>query len=71
MWLYISVYGLSLLRAMTLWGMAFLAVCLAAGGDSGCSGPVPVLPRSSLAAGLALWLAFSFVNIDRRIADYK
>ncbi len=70
MWLYISVYGLSLLRAMTLWGMAFLAVCLAAAGLRLFRPGFRFFPVF-LAAGLALWLAFSFVNIDRRIADYN
>jgi hypothetical protein len=70
MWLYISVYGLSLLRALTLWGMALAAISLAA-----------ALLRLFLpgfrffpvffAAGLSLWLVFSFINIDRRIADYN
>lgn len=70
MWLYISVYGLSLLRALTLWGMAFLAVCLAAAGLRMFRPGFRFFPVF-LAAGLVLWLAFSFVNIDGRVADYN
>ncbi len=70
MWLYISVYGLSLLRALTLWGMAFLAVCLAAAGLRLFWTGFRFFPVF-LAAGLSLWLAFSFANIDGRIADYN
>ena len=68
--LYISEYGMTLLRAMTLWGMALTAVCLAAAGVK--------LVRCEFrffgvlfAASLAGWIIFNGINIDARIAEHN
>lgn len=68
--LYILAYGLSLLRAMTLWAMAFIAVCLALAALRIWRPGFKFWPFFA-AIGLAGWLMFNFVNIDARIADYN
>jgi hypothetical protein len=70
MQLYISVYGMSLLRAMTLWAMAFIAVCLALAAVKVRRPAFRFWPFFA-AVGLAGWIVFNFVNIDARIADYN
>ena len=70
MGLYIGVYGLSLLRVLTLFGMAFIAICLAAAflkllRPGRCFFPV------FLAAGVGLWVLFSFFNTSALIANYN
>lgn len=70
MCLYISAYGLSILRALTLWGMAFIAVLLAAAGVKLFRPQTRFWPVF-LAAGLAGWIVFSYINIDARIAEYN
>lgn len=68
--LYILAYGLSVLRAMTLWAMAFILCCLALA----C---VKVLRPSFrfwpwfAAIGLAGWIAFNLANVDARVADWN
>ena len=68
--LYISVYGLSLLRALTLLGMAFIAVCLAAAAIKVLRQDFAFF-RVFFTAGIALWIAFNFLNVDARIAEYN
>lgn len=70
MCLYISAYGLSILRALTLWGMAFIAVLLIAAGVKVFRPQTKFWPVF-LAAGLAGWLVFSYINIDARIAGHN
>lgn len=68
--LYISVYGMSLLRAMTLWAMAFIAVCLVLAAVKVWETAFRFWPFFA-AIGLAGWIIFNFVNIDARIANYN
>lgn len=68
--LYISVYGMSLLRAMTLWAMAFIAVCLVLAAVKVWRPAFRFWPVFA-ALGLAGWIIFNFINIDARIADYN
>jgi len=70
MCLYISVYGMSLERAMTLWGMAFTAVCIAAAAVKTLKPSFRFWPVF-FAVGVSLWLVFSFIGIDGRIADWN
>ncbi len=68
--LYISAYGMSLLRAMTLWAMAFIAVCLVLAAFKVWRPDFRFWPVFA-ALGLAGWIVFNFLNIDARIADYN
>ncbi|NCB52239.1 MAG: DUF4173 domain-containing protein [Clostridia bacterium] len=68
--LYISVYGMSLLRAMTLWAIAFIAVCLILAAYKVWRPAFRLWPVFA-ALGLAGWIVFNFINIDARIADYN
>lgn len=68
--LYIMEYGLSLLRAMTLWAMSFIAVCLIAAGVK-LIRPGFRFFGVFFALGLAGWIVFNCVNIDARIAEYN
>lgn len=68
--LYISAYGMSLLRAMTLWAMAFIAVCLIMAAVKVWRPAFRFWPVFA-ALGLAGWIVFNFINIDARIADYN
>lgn len=68
--LYISVYGLSFLRILTLWAMAVIAVCLVAAAVK--------LVRPSfrffqvfLAFTLCSWIVFNCLNVDALAADYN
>lgn len=70
MCLYISVYGLSFLRALTLFGIAFIAVLLIAAWIKVFRPQTRFWPVF-LAAGLSIWLVFAYVNIDARIAEYN
>ena len=68
--LYVSAYGLSFLRALTFWGMAVIALLMAAAA-------VKVFRRKFrfwpvlLTVVLVMWLAFSYANIDARVAEYN
>ncbi|MDR0514252.1 MAG: DUF4173 domain-containing protein [Coriobacteriaceae bacterium] len=70
MGLYVGGFGLTLLRALTVLGMAFIAVCLAAAAvkvfQEGFS-----FFRVFFTAGFALWIAFNYLNIDALIAGYN
>ncbi|MEG1632884.1 MAG: DUF4173 domain-containing protein [Oscillospiraceae bacterium] len=70
MQLYTDAYGMSLLRAMTLWAMAFIAVCLLLAGLRIWRPDFKFWPFFA-AVGLAGWIIFNFINIDARIADYN
>lgn len=70
MGLYIAAYGLSVLRMLTLLGMVFILVCLVA-----CT--VKTLAarfnffRVFFVSGVALWIAFNFLNVDLTLANYN
>ncbi|MDR2721860.1 MAG: DUF4173 domain-containing protein [Coriobacteriaceae bacterium] len=68
--LYIEVFGLSLLRALTLLGMAFIAICLVGVGVKVFKERF-VFFRVFFIAGISLWIAFNYINIDARIAEYN
>ncbi len=68
--LYILAYGMSLLRAMTLWAMAFIASSLILAAVK-IRRPAFRFWPAFAALGLAGWLVFNFINIDARIADYN
>ena len=70
MGLYVSAYGMSFLRALTFWGMAVIALLMIAAA-------VKVFRREFrfwpvlLSVVLVMWLAFSYANIDARVAEYN
>ncbi len=68
--LYILAYGLTLLRAETLWAMALIALCLALAALRVWRPGFRFWPFFA-AAGLFGWIAFNCVNIDARIAEYN
>lgn len=70
MGLYVGAYGLTLLRLLTLFGMAFTAVCLGAAALKAFR-PSLRFFRVLFAAGIALWLACNLFNVDALIADYN
>jgi hypothetical protein len=70
MGLYISVYGLSYLRALTLFAMFNIAVCLAAAGIK-LLRPSFGFFRVFYVCAVASWVIFSMSNICARIADYN
>lgn len=70
MFLYISVYGLSLLRAMTLWGMLVIAVSLIVAAVKTAKPDTSFFPLF-FAFTLSTWIIFNYINIDARIADYN
>ena len=68
--LYIQVYGLSLLRFVTLWGIGaiFMALLLTI---AKCLFPAFRLSVPLVALILCSWLALNFSNVDRQIARYN
>lgn len=70
MCLYIGAYGLSLLRAMTLLIMLWIALALLLAAYKTARPEKPVFP-ALFAAFLILWTAFSLSNIDARIAHFN
>lgn len=68
--LYISQFGLTLLRVLTLWGIAmiFLALLMAA---AKCMRPALRLCPALCAVVLSGWVALNLCNIDLRIAQYN
>ena len=68
--LYTAAYGLSLLRAMTLWAMAFISVCLVLAALRVWWDRFRFWPFFA-AVGLAGWIVFNFINIDARIAAHN
>ncbi len=70
MLLYIGAYGLSLLRCMTLLIMVWIAVSLICAFVKTRRPDFKVFPVLA-AAGLAGWILFNYVNIDRVIASHN
>lgn len=70
MCLYIGVYGLSLLRAMTLLIMLWIAAALILAGIKTARPEKHVFP-ALLTGFLVLWAAFSLCDIDSRVADFN
>lgn len=67
--LYIQCYGLTLLRVLTLWGIAMIAAALILS-IVRCFRPFQ-LGRSILALWLAAWVALNLVNLDGVIARWN
>ena len=68
--LYILAYGLSMLRAMTLWAMAFILLCLVLAAVKVLRPGFKFWPWFA-ALGLYGWVLFNAVGVDARIADYN
>ena len=68
--LYILAYGLSVLRAMTLWAMAFILCCLALASVKALRPGFRFWPWFA-AIGLAGWIAFNLCNVDARVAGWN
>lgn len=68
--LYILAYGLSLLRAMTLWAMAFILLSLALAAVKVLRPGFKFWPCFA-ALGLYGWVLFNAAGVDARIADYN
>lgn len=67
--LYIQRYGLTLLRVLTLWGIAMIALALVLS-VARCFHPFRLF-RSILALWLAAWVALNLVNLDGVIARWN
>ena len=67
--LYIQRYGFTLLRVLTLWGIAMIAAALVLS-IVRCFRPFQ-LGRSILALWLAAWVALNLVNLDGAIARWN
>ena len=70
MLLYISVYGLSVLRMLTLWAIAVIAVGLAVAGIKIIKANTKFFPIIFVFA-LSTWIVFNYTNVDARIANYN
>lgn len=70
MGLYIAAYGLSVLRMLTLLGMAFILVCLVACAARTFAARFNFF-RVFFVSGVALWIAFNFLNVDSTLANYN
>ena len=68
--LYILAYGLSVLRAMTLWAMAFILCCLALASVKALRPGFRFWPWFA-AIGLAGWIGFNLCNVDARVAGWN
>ena len=68
--LYILAYGLSLLRVMTLWAMAFILLSLVLAAVKVLRPGFKFWPWFA-ALGLYGWVLFNAANVDARIADYN
>lgn len=68
--LYISEYGLSMLRIMTLWAMAMIAVGLGVSTAKLWSRKLRFFPVF-FAVCLASWISFNFINPAARVAEYN
>ena len=68
--LYISVYGLTVLRVMTLWGMTAIAALLIVACVS-LFAPKFRAFQAGMICLLVLWLALNAVNIDAIIANHN
>ncbi len=70
MCLYIGEYGLSLLRIMTLWAMAFILVCLSAAAVRCCRQNFKFWPVF-ISAAIWGWAIFTILRPDVIVADYN
>ena len=68
--LYISVYGLSLLRMLTLWGMLVIAVGLVVAGIKTIRESIKFFPVM-LAVALGTWIVLNYINVGAFIANYN
>ena len=68
--LYILAYGLSMLRAMTLWAMAFILLSLVLAAVKVLRPGFRFWPWFA-ALGLYGWVLFNAAGVDARIADYN
>ena len=68
--LYISVYGLSLLRMLTLWGMLVIAVGLVVAGIKTIRESIKFFPVM-LAVVLGTWIVLNYINVGAFIANYN
>lgn len=68
--LYVSAYGLTVLRCLTFLGMAFAAIVLVSMVVKTVS-PAFHFYRALVLSGTVLWIAFNMVNVDARIAEYN
>ena len=65
--LYISAYGLSLLRVLTLWAMAMIALALIAAVAKAIFAALRICPILA-AAALATWVGLNLSNVDHIVA---
>jgi len=65
--LYIRAFGLSVLRVVTLWGMAMILLSLAASIVKCCLPDVKICPALT-ALALATWLGMNGLNVDNLVA---
>lgn len=70
MTLYIRAFGFSVLRAVTLWGMAVIAFALVLAALK-LWRPQTKIYRLLLAVTVASWLAFNYCGVDKLVADYN
>ncbi len=70
MCLYIGEYGLSVLRLMTLWAMAFILACIVAAAIRCCRREFKFWPVF-FAAAIWGWSAFTLVSPERIVANYN
>ena len=70
MLLYIRAFGFSVPRALTLWGMAVIAVAIVLSLLKLWRPALSVFPLL-LGIVLASWLAFNYSGVDRWVADYN
>ena len=70
MMLYVSAYGLTVLRCLTFLGMSFTAIVLASLVVKTVR-PAFCFYRVLVYSATALWLMFNLVNVDARIAEYN
>ncbi|MGI6032595.1 MAG: DUF4153 domain-containing protein [Coriobacteriales bacterium] len=70
MYLYIALYGLTLLRLFTALGMAFIAVILVALVVK-TAAPQTNFFAVFMTAGIALWLSFCLANPEALVANYN
>lgn len=68
--LYIRAFGLSVLRAVTLWGMAVAGLCLVLAALKLWRPNIRIYPLL-LGVVVASWLAFNYSGVDRLVAGYN
>ena len=70
MTLYLRAFGFTVLRAVTLWGMAMIALALVLAAIK-LWRPRTRIYKLLLAVSVASWLAFNYCGVDRLAADYN